>query len=124
NTGRGCAMLAATKLRGNSMSGRNECVDVALSELSKYGLTGRVESRGKHLEVSWVYQGVSRFVTVSATPSDRRSVLNTRADVRRTLRAQGVEPLPAKVIAVQKAFSLPTPNDTGAVRLATLERDF
>ena len=107
------------------MSGRNEEVEASLAELERYGIRGQVRDRGKHLEVFWAYSdGRVRAKIVARSGSDHRGPLNARGEVRRQLRADNIQIPTPEVVVLQKAFSLPSPNDSGAVRLARLERDF
>jgi hypothetical protein len=70
---------------------KNECLDAALEVLREAGVHGASVARGgKHLQVQWQVNGRPRFYVVSGTPSDVRSVANTRADMRRMLRADGL----------------------------------
>lgn len=107
------------------MSGRNEEAEASLAELERFGIRGQLRDRGKHLEVYWAYaDGRERSKIVARSGSDHRGPLNARGEVRRQLRADNVQPPAPEVVVLQKAFSLPSPNDSGAVRLAKLERDF
>jgi hypothetical protein len=80
---------------------RNPCLDAALTELAKAGIRDPVVvSGGKHLQVRWTApRGQARMLAVPGTPSDWRAAENTRHDVRRILRADGMleapEPGPA-----------------------------
>lgn len=103
---------------------KNECVEVVQRELELYGLKAEVVHRGKHLELAWECNGVSASVIVAVTPSDHRAPLNARGEARRALRRQNAQPLPTRVVSIQKAFQLPRPEDSGASRLAALENDF
>jgi hypothetical protein len=106
------------------MSGRNEVVDTILKELEQHGLKPVLLNGGKHHKIRWVGpQGERTFVT-SVSPSDVRTKLNARAQVRRMLRDDGValrvEPKPSileKAMAVQ-----PAPDPLG-VRVAKLEAE-
>jgi hypothetical protein len=71
---------------------RNECLDAALNELTKAGIRDSIVARGsKHLQVRWSGpRGEPRMVSVACTPSDVREIENTRRDVRRVLRADGL----------------------------------
>ena len=78
---------------------RNACLDAALGELNAAGIRDVAHARGgKHLQIRWQVNGATRFYSLPGTPSDHRSVANTRADVRRLLRADGflVDREPAK----------------------------
>jgi hypothetical protein len=70
----------------------NDCVTAALDELERAGIRDATVARGgKHFQIRFrVNGGPARLVAVPCTPSDRRSVANTRSDTRRELRAAGV----------------------------------
>jgi hypothetical protein len=70
----------------------NSRLEAALHELSASGIRDVVRSYGgKHLQLRWtVNGGTARMYAVPNTPSDVRSSRNTRADVRRILRADGL----------------------------------
>jgi len=72
---------------------KNECLEAALSELELVGIRG-VEQvyGGKHLQLRWSVNGhVRRVYTMPVTPGDNiRGPRNTRADIRRMLREDGV----------------------------------
>jgi hypothetical protein len=70
----------------------NDCVAAALNELERAGVRDATIARGgRHFQIRFtVNGGPPRMVAVSSTPSDHRSAANTRADVRRELRAAGV----------------------------------
>ena len=71
---------------------RNEIVDIIQRELDGYGIKSWVEQGGKHLKVLWNAKGQDRFYITSSTPSDNiRSKWNARADVRRMIRADGLQ---------------------------------
>src|SRR5262245_12078704 len=71
---------------------RNECLAAALDELAKAGIREPAMAHGgKHVQVRWVEPGgEARLVTVAGTPGDSRSIENTRRDVRRVLRVDGM----------------------------------
>lgn len=79
---------------------KNSCLNAALDELGAAGIRDvRHAPGGKHRQISWQSNGATRFYNVSVgAPSDYRSIANTRADVRRLLRADGflVDREPAK----------------------------
>jgi hypothetical protein len=79
---------------------KNACLEAALDELNDAGIRDVSHARGgKHWQIRWGGpNGVTRFYNVPGTPSDYRTVANTRADVRRLLRADGfiVDREPAK----------------------------
>jgi hypothetical protein len=94
---------------------KSPCLEAALDELAKAGIRDVTQSHGgKHLQIRWHTNGHSeRFVTVVKTPSDYRSVANTRRDVRRLLREDGVIAHPQP--------SMPAPAKTPD-RITLLER--
>lgn len=57
----------------------------------------------KHLQLRWAHNGPPRMVTVPCTASDLRSSLNTRAEVRKLLRLDGLLPESSKASAPAKA---------------------
>jgi hypothetical protein len=71
---------------------KNDCLAAALEELAKAGIrTPTVARGGKHLQLRWAGpHGEPRMATVACTPGDPRSLENTRRDVRRILRADGM----------------------------------
>jgi hypothetical protein len=70
----------------------NPCLAAAIEELHRAGIRNPEIARGaKHLQVRWTTtSGQPRMVVVPSTPSDRRSIENTRRDVRSILRADGM----------------------------------
>jgi hypothetical protein len=69
---------------------KNDCLDAALSELNDAGIRDVAHARGgKHWQIRWSANGAARVYNVPGTPSDYRSVANTRADIRRLLREDG-----------------------------------
>jgi hypothetical protein len=80
---------------------KNTCLNAALDELSDAGIRDVSHANGaKHRQISWRSpNGATRFYTVSSgAPSDHRAVANTRSDIRKLLRADGllVDREPAK----------------------------
>lgn len=71
---------------------RNPCLEAALKELDAVGIRQVEQVRGaKHLQLRWQVNGHGlRIYSVPGTPSDWRSPLNTRAEIRRLLREDGV----------------------------------
>jgi hypothetical protein len=70
---------------------RNACLDAALAELDAVGIRNYQLARGsKHLQVRWTVAGVLRMMTIPGSPSDWRSPQNTRRDMRRLLREDGL----------------------------------
>ena len=70
---------------------RNPCLDAALAELEAVGIRDYQLARGgKHLQLRWTVAGVLRMLTIPLTPSDWRSPQNTRSDLRKLLRQDGL----------------------------------
>lgn len=96
---------------------RHEIIDLLMEEIERYGLKGEVNDRSKHLEFSWEGPHGRRFIIVAKTPGDHRASLNSRADLRRMLKADGLSIVkPSQTALFAKAMSLPkapyfTPDD-------------
>ena len=71
---------------------RNACLDAALAELDAVGIRDYQLARGsKHLQIRWTTtSGMLRILTIPGSPSDWRSPANTRRDMRRLLREDGL----------------------------------
>ena len=83
---------------------RNPCLDAALAELNAVGIRDYQLARGsKHLQVRWTVAGVLRMMTIPGSPSDWRSPQNTRRDMRRLLREDGL-------IEIKPAHAAPDPD--------------
>ena len=83
---------------------RNPCLDAALAELDAVGIRDYQLARGaKHLQVRWTVAGVLRMMTIPGSPSDWRSPQNTRRDMRRLLREDGL-------IEIKPAHAAPDPD--------------
>ena len=67
----------------------------------------RIEHGGKHLKVHVGKGDASRFVTVSATPSDRRTLLNVERDLRQTARSFVECPSPVPSPSIKQAIARP-----------------
>lgn len=106
------------------MARQLEHVQLLLDELERYGLKGEIADRGKHLEVAWQTFKGRRFVIASRTPSDWRSGLNCRSDMRKMLREDNMQLMPAKELTLNRALSLPTlPVLTQQQRILFLQND-
>jgi hypothetical protein len=70
----------------------NPCLTLALEELAEAGVrTPVIANGGKHVQLRWTTpRGERRCFAVSGTPSDWRSPQNTRRDLRRILRDDGM----------------------------------
>jgi hypothetical protein len=75
---------------------RNLCLNVALDELASAGIHDPVIARGaKHPQLRWTTpRGELRVFAVPGTPSDWRSAKNTRHDLRKILRGDGMLAMP------------------------------
>ena len=70
---------------------RNACLDAALAELDAVGIRNYQLARGgKHLQLRWTVAGVLRMLAIPNTASDWRSPANTRSDLRKLLRQDGL----------------------------------
>jgi len=69
------------------MNRATELVHDAVALLKSHGLVPTVSNGGKHLKVRWFDQGRRYTLFISASPSDRRGRLNSRAVLRRILRS-------------------------------------
>lgn len=67
----------------------NAELDMAVSELGRFGITPNVEHGGKHLRLRWDHNGQPRSTTVAVSASDFRAPLNVRKQVRAILRQDG-----------------------------------
>jgi hypothetical protein len=64
-----------------------ELVHDAVTLLRGHGFVPTVSNGGKHLRVRWFDHGRRYTLYVPASPSDHRARLNSRATLRRILRA-------------------------------------
>jgi hypothetical protein len=84
----------------------NENVDRIKQEFRRYGVVdvNHHYTGGGHYQIRWRHNGNEGVVTTSATPSDGRTWMNVRGEVRRQLKVRGIKPLsPAeKVVRVTK----------------------
>jgi hypothetical protein len=70
---------------------RNPCIEAAVAELGAVGIRDYVVARGgKHWQLRWTFNGQPRMLTVPCTASDWRSPHNTRSDLRKLLRLDGL----------------------------------
>lgn len=108
-----------------SLHHRSPCVEAALRELDKFGIIGKTEQRGKHMNIIWQHGTQQRSVLAAVTPSDYRAPLNTRARVRRLIRQDGITmPDPKTKPSFAKAISIPlVAPETDKERVARLEAD-
>lgn len=69
----------------------NDCIAAVVSELHQVGITPKVIAGGKHPRIRWTNaKGEFRTVFVAGSPSDHRAKMNSRRDVRRILKQDGV----------------------------------
>ncbi|MGY2987735.1 hypothetical protein [Bradyrhizobium sp. USDA 4508] len=94
----------------------NELQQIAVNELRLYGIKPECRPNGRgHIEIVWraCPEKEERVVVVAKTPSDWRSRMNARAEVRKYLRADNVQlatqakPRNPKQTMLQDALSLP-----------------
>jgi hypothetical protein len=71
------------------MTRADELVHDAVVLLRSHGFRPTVTNGGKHLRVRWFDHGRRYTLYVPSTPSDHRTRLNSRAVLRRILRANG-----------------------------------
>ena len=104
---------------------RNEIVETVFKELEIHGLKPVLLSGGKHDKIKWNAHGRERCFIASVSPSDVRSRLNARAEVRRMLRDDGITipEKPLKPSLLSQAMSVPPPMDPIGVRVARLEAE-
>ncbi|WP_439372896.1 hypothetical protein [Bradyrhizobium sp. DASA03120] len=100
------------------MAYSNELTEIALNELKLHGVKGQSrDTNGGHIEIAWqvVPEKEVRRVFVAKTASDWRARMNTRAEVRKLLRADNVtlkaqNERPQKPKPLTKALELPQPD--------------
>jgi hypothetical protein len=93
---------------------KNPCLLIALRELEAAGIRDVAIAHGsRHPQLRWATGRGRRVFTVAGSPSDWRAPRNTRADIRRVLRADGM----IKPIEIaQDTDSQPTHPATGRAR--------
>jgi hypothetical protein len=69
---------------------KNQNLQSVCSELDAAGIPYRVQHGGKHIRVCFG-SNYERTQIVPGSPSDKRGWLNSRAQVRRTIRAMEVQ---------------------------------
>jgi hypothetical protein len=71
---------------------QNNYLDFVFKEFDVHGITNykRVSGTGKHDRVVWSHHGRSGELVVAKTPSDHRTPLNLRSDLRRQLQAANI----------------------------------
>jgi hypothetical protein len=92
----------------------NPCLAAAIKELANAGIHHpEIAHGGKHLQLRWATpRGERRVFAVPGTPSDWRSIENTRHDLRRILLNDGM----------LETASPPTPPPRQPSRIELLER--
>lgn len=71
------------------MTRRYPLVDQAVAVLASHGHAADVDLDGRtHLKIRWVANGRKHLLVVSRSPSDRRAQANSRALLRRLLKAE------------------------------------
>jgi hypothetical protein len=99
---------------------KNPCLAAALEELSAAGVRDVDRAYGgKHLQLRWRANGTERRYSLPITPSDIRSAANTRAQIRRVLREDGM-----RITAERKPLAAKPPDRITLLerRIAELER--
>ncbi|WP_340667831.1 hypothetical protein [Bradyrhizobium ottawaense] len=101
------------------MAYSNELTEIAINELKAHGIKAHLrDTNGGHIEIAWqvVPEKEARRIIVAKSTSDWRSRMNTRAEVRRLLRADNVslkmsqdKPKKPAQLQAEKAMSLPQP---------------
>jgi hypothetical protein len=74
------------------MNRSSELVHDAVALLRAHGFAPTVSNGGRHLRIRWVDQGRRYTLFIPASPGDVRARLNSRAVLRRILRANGGKP--------------------------------
>ena len=102
---------------------KSDCIAAALAELETHGVRDVVVARGsKHPQVRFqINGGPLHVVSLPGTPSDWRAPANTRSDIRKYLREQGVAVDPAKRDALPPPRT-PTQLELQSRRITALER--
>jgi hypothetical protein len=93
----------------------NSCLQAALDELGAARIRDIARAHGgKHLQLRWQVNGhgMQRMYALPNTPSDHRAAANTRADIRRMLREDGL----------LTTAPAPLPPNKQPDRITTLER--
>jgi hypothetical protein len=70
---------------GEAMARRNPCIETALDELRARGIQGRVVNSRKGVRVEFEFNGRTRFISMSKTPSCPFADRHVRADVRKIM---------------------------------------
>jgi hypothetical protein len=100
---------------------RNRSLELIRRECEAFGVTDWNHNylSGGHLEIRWRHNGHSNVVVASKTPSDHRSPLNARGEIRKQFRAVGLEPI--KVEKQRKNLRLVSSNEPMALLKNGLE---
>lgn len=103
---------------------KNPCINVALRELADVGIRDvAIVHGGKHPQLRWKVNGHGmRVYSVPGSPSDVRSAHNTRADIRRMLRADGFITTPERTEASSPPPRKPDRLSILEQRVTALER--
>lgn len=68
----------------------NDCIEAACAELRSVNIEPTVRAGGKHAAIVWQFNGKERSYFAPLTPSDWRASKNTRTDIRKVLRNDGL----------------------------------
>lgn len=91
---------------------RSITVLAVLDELERAGIKGEIEMRSKHMAIVWTDHGGRKSFVTACTPSDVRSHLNARSDVRRMIElAPVVEVDLLPTVAVQDGAAVTNTRD-------------
>lgn len=80
------------------------CIEAVVEELSAAGIKSRIEYGGKHAHVVWLHNNKERRFATSLTPGDWRSAMNSRTEIRRILRNDGIIDVPETLEQLPRVF--------------------
>lgn len=85
---------------------RNDYYEAAVSILTEMGLSFREQAGRKHGKIYVTIGDVERLIPISGSPSDRRGILNFKAEVKRNIRTWKAEA--EGLVATPASAQLPT----------------
>ncbi len=68
----------------------NDCIEAVCAELRSVNIEPTVHTGGKHATITWQFNGKERHYSAPLTPSDWRAAKNSRTDIRKVLRNDGL----------------------------------
>ena len=68
----------------------NDCIEAVCAELRSVNIEPTVHAGGKHATITWHFNGKERHYSAPLTPSDWRAAKNSRTDIRKVLRNDGL----------------------------------